>query len=164
MLWRELVMQMPEMADAQSRHLENEDRISVDNATRRAAANIGGHVADANVFYLEIVFRRAACGIPSTQDMFDVGIGRVGMVRGVCLVHRHHVWQHASRPAGIVGGDLEAPRAFNQKCGMADEGELNLIGRKSRRREQNGPRLRWSFGHGEAIVASGGAHESEGKK
>src|SRR5829696_3320633 len=52
------VVQVTEMADAQSRYLEDEDRIAVRHADPLVAADIGWYVADHDVADLEVVLGR----------------------------------------------------------------------------------------------------------
>ncbi len=84
------------------------------------------------------------------------GIGIVGVVGGVRVIHGHDVGQHR-RPhiIVVVGGDAHELRALDQEGRMADIADAHLIGRRARRAETRraprtaagGHQARAAFGH-----------------
>ena len=52
------------------------------------AADVGGNISDEDVTQGKIVLRGPAVRVPSAQNILDPGMGRVGVVVSVCVVHR----------------------------------------------------------------------------
>ena len=160
---------MAEMADAQARDLEDEDRIAV-RLHAAEGADVGRHVAHIEVADGQGMLGRAALRVPAGQHMGDrrVGIGRVvGRMR---LVHRDDVRHRAARKAGIVGGRHHPAGALDQIGRVGDIGDGHLV---RRRGEAWGGRIvhrdigcpRQVFGHGDAGARHhlGGGRRRQGK-
>ena len=147
------VMQVAEMADAHAGQLEDEDRVAVRDVAAAPVADVGRDVADAHVRDGEVMPGRTAVGVPAAQHVLDVGIGQVGVVRGVRPVHRGDMRRRRRADVVVVvGGDLHRARALDQPGRMADEGEARL--RQFERYRAEGRRLDQArrLRHGEASV------------
>jgi len=61
--------------------------------------------------------RLIGAGSPSAQDVLDAGIGSIGEMRAVGMIHRHDV-RHERRAniIVVVGNDANELRAFDQKA------------------------------------------------
>ena len=135
--------------------LEDENGIAVAFGGAAPGANIGRHVAHAHVLVLHVDARRLFVVGPAAQHVFDAGVGTVGVVRGVRVVHGDDVGQHR-RPdeAVIVGGDAHQLRAFDQEGGVADEADAHLIGFKRGEPEGGGDRRQRPRGDQAGAVAA----------
>ena len=76
----ELVVQMPEMADAEPGDLEDEDRVAIPDHLAAAAVaviapDVGGDVADIDVFDAQAGQRGLALLAPALQHMLDLRVG-----------------------------------------------------------------------------------------
>ena len=83
---------------------------------------------------MQVDARRLLVAGPAAQHVLDAGIGPVGVVRRVRVVHRHDVGQHR-RPhiVVVVGGDAHELRALDQEGRVADISEAHLVGVRARR-------------------------------
>ncbi len=129
-----------EMRDAEIGDVEDEDRVAgVLGAAAAIVADIGRHVVDVDVAEGDVVVRHAARRIPAAQDQLDPGIGKIGVMRRVGVVHRHDVGNEV-RPdvAVIVGDDADAAWALDEEAGMAEKADADM----ARRAPCGGPRPR----------------------
>src|SRR5690606_33500542 len=109
------MVQVPEMGDAQAADLEHEDRVAVSHGPAVPGADVGRHVADADVEQAEIVDGGPALA-PTTQDVGDTWIGAGSVMRIVRPVHRSDVRHHGRADIVIViGGASHAARALYQE-------------------------------------------------
>mmetsp|Transcript_28715 Transcript_28715/g.54307 ORF Transcript_28715/g.54307 Transcript_28715/m.54307 type:complete len:221 (-) Transcript_28715:3457-4119(-) len=117
-----LVVQMPQMANAQPRHLEHKDRISIVLDPRPLRPDVRRDVAHQHLAKVQTVVDALAKLSPTGQHMrnFRVGIGRPMGVMGV--VHRDHIGDHRRTPgkAGEVRDHVQPARRTDQKTGMRD--------------------------------------------
>ena len=114
--------------------LEDEDRVAVGDGAAAPVADVGGDVAHAHVVDREVVLGGPAFGVPAAQHVLDVGVGEVGVVRGVRPVHGGDVGHHRrANVVVVVGGDLHAAGAFDQPGRVADEGQPHLAFGRARR-------------------------------
>ena len=118
-------------------------------------ADIGRHVAHAQILVVHVDARRLFVLHPAAQHVLDRQIGIVRVMRRVRGVHGHDVGQNR-RPDVIVvvGGDAHQLRAFDQEGGVADIGDAHLVvferGEPERRRGKRRPACppsRTALGH-----------------
>ena len=112
------------MRNAKLRGLENKDRIGVEVGAAAIIADVGDDVADADVADRQIMFGGAAILAPAAQYVGNVGGRAIGVMRVMGAVHGDHV-ELSARPDIIIviGCDAHALRGFQQKSGMANEGQ-----------------------------------------
>src|SRR5215468_6772481 len=101
------MVEVAEVADAQSRNLEDEDGIAIGNGPAAPIPDVGGDVAHAHVSDRQVVLGGPALGVPAAQHVLDSGIGEIGVVADMRAVHGGDVG-HNSRAqiVIVVGGNL----------------------------------------------------------
>jgi len=152
MLRRQRVVKMPEMGDAEPGGLEDEDRIAVElrAALAPAATNVGGHVAHAQVAFLQVMLRHLAGSAPAAQHVADRRIGRMGEMRRVCVVHRRHVGRHLGADVIVViGRGGHAARRLDREGRVAHISETHLAGL------QRGGKDRRAIGRARRVACDG---------
>ena len=104
MFWRQLMMQMAQMRDAKLARLEDEHRIAEIFRAAAPIANIGLHIADAQIGDAHIMLHSPSRRIPATQHMCNTRIRMQSEMRRMRLVHRHRIKRHGHVDMIIIIG------------------------------------------------------------